>query len=86
MQDNELPMSIADMGFKTAPEIILAMQEKLKLGVFGYEEVGENYFNAVSNWYQLEHGVNADPTWMIFVTGVSTSNFINYQTYIPYWG
>ncbi len=32
VQDNELPMSIADMDFKTAPEIILAMQEKLKLG------------------------------------------------------
>jgi cystathionine beta-lyase len=32
IQDNELPMSIADMDFKTAPEIILAMQEKLKLG------------------------------------------------------
>jgi len=70
IQDNELPMSIADMDFKTAPEIILAMQEKLKLGAFGYEEAGEDYFNAVSSWYQLEHGVNADPTWMIFVTGV----------------
>ena len=70
VQDNELPMSIADMDFKTAPEIILAMQEKLKLGAFGYEEAGEDYFNAVSSWYQLEHGVNADPTWMIFVTGV----------------
>ena len=70
VQDNELPMSIADMDFKTAPEIILAMQEKLNLGAFGYEEAGEDYFNAVSNWYQLEHGANADPTWMIFVTGV----------------
>lgn len=70
VQDNELPMSIADMDFKTAPEIILAMQEKLNLGAFGYEEAEEDYFNAVSNWYQLEHGANADPTWMIFVTGV----------------
>lgn len=70
VQDNELPMSIADMDFKTAPEIILAMQEKIKLGAFGYEEAGENYFNAVSNWYQLEHGVDADPKWMIFTTGV----------------
>lgn len=70
VQDNELPMSIADMDFKTAPEIILAMQEKIKLGAFGYEEVGEDYFNAVSNWYQLEHGVNANPKWMIFATGV----------------
>lgn len=70
VQDNELPLSIADMDFKTAPEIILAMQEKIKLGAFGYEEVGEDYFNAVSNWYQLEHGVNANPKWMIFATGV----------------
>lgn len=70
VQDNELPMSIADMDFKTAPEIILAMQEKIKLGAFGYEEIGEDYFNAVSNWYQLEHGVNANPKWMIFATGV----------------
>lgn len=70
VKDNELPMSIADMDFKTAPEITLAMQEKLKLDAFGYEEVGKDYFNAVCNWYRLEHGVNADPTWMLFATGV----------------
>lgn len=70
VKDSELPMSIADMDFKTAPEIILAMQEKLKLGAFGYEEAGADYFNAVGHWYQLEHGVSADSSWMIFVTGV----------------
>ena len=70
VKDNEVPMSIADMDFKTAPEITLAMQEKLKLDAFGYEEVGKDYFNAVCNWYRLEHGVNADPTWMLFATGV----------------
>lgn len=44
VQDNELPMSIADMDFKTAPKIILAMQEKLNLGAFGYEEAGGGLF------------------------------------------
>lgn len=70
VKDNELPMSIADMDFKTAPEIILAMEEKVKLGAFGYEEPGEDYFDSVSNWYELEHGVKVDPNWMIFATGV----------------
>ena len=31
VKDNELPMSIADMDFKTAPEIILAIKEKRQL-------------------------------------------------------
>lgn len=70
VKDSELPMSIADMDFKTAPEIVLAMREKLELGAFGYEEAGVDYFNAVSHWYQLEHGADADPGWMIFATGV----------------
>lgn len=67
---NELPMSIADMDFKTAPEIILAIKEKIKLGAFGYEELGKDYFNSVSNWYELEHGAKAEPNWIIFATGV----------------
>ncbi|WP_278415454.1 MalY/PatB family protein [Lactobacillus taiwanensis] len=70
VKDSELPMSIADMDFKTAPEIVLAMREKLELGAFGYEEAGVDYFNAVSHWYQLEHGADADTGWMIFATGV----------------
>ncbi len=64
------PMSIADMDFKTAPEIILAMKEKIKLGAFGYEEPGKDYFNSVSNWYELEHSAKAEPNWMIFAAGV----------------
>lgn len=33
----ELPMWIADMDFKTAPEIIKAMKQKIALGAFGYK-------------------------------------------------
>ncbi|CAJ1183474.1 hypothetical protein FD33_GL002012 [Companilactobacillus paralimentarius DSM 13238 = JCM 10415] len=32
---NELPMTIADMDFKTAPEIIQALQDKISMGLFG---------------------------------------------------
>jgi len=67
---DELPMTIADMDFKTAPEIIAALQEKIAMGLFGYEEVPAEYFKAVADWYETEHGVRPSEDWMIFATGV----------------
>ena len=34
--ENELPMWVADMDFKTAPEIIEAVNKRAAHGVFGY--------------------------------------------------
>ncbi len=67
---DELPMTIADMDFKTAPEIIEALQEKIAMGLFGYEEVPKEYFKAVADWYETEHNVRPKEDWMIFATGV----------------
>ncbi len=67
---DELPMTIADMDFKTSPAIIQAMQDKLQLGAFGYEEIPDEYFNAVADWYEQRHGFKPQTDWMIFTTGV----------------
>ncbi|NRO84786.1 Cystathionine beta-lyase PatB [Lactobacillus helveticus] len=58
------------MDFKTAPEIIEAMQAKISLGAFGYEWPQKDYFNAVADWYETEHGCRPHNDWMIFTTGV----------------
>lgn len=68
--DNELPMWVADMDFKTAPEIITAIEKKAQDGIFGYEEPHSDYFNAVADWYESEHGTRPKTDWMMFVTGV----------------
>lgn len=70
VQPGELPMWIADMDFKTAPEIIAAMQRKVALGAFGYEWPQANYFNAIADWYETEHNHRPQTDWMIFTTGV----------------
>ncbi|AFR22374.1 MalY/PatB family protein [Lactobacillus helveticus] len=70
IKPGELPMWIADMDFKTAPEIIEAMQAKISLGAFGYEWPKTDYFNAVADWYETEHGCRPHNDWMIFTTGV----------------
>ena len=52
VKDGELPMTIADMDFRTSPAIIEAMKDKLTLGAFGYEDIPAEYFNAVADWYE----------------------------------
>ena len=70
VKKGDLPMSIADMDFKTAPEIIDAMKRKVDLGVFGYEWPEDDYFKAVADWYEKGHGHRPQLEWMIFTTGV----------------
>lgn len=70
VKDNELPMWVADMDFRTAPGIIKAFQDKAASGIFGYEEVPEAYFEAVQHWYATEHNWAPNTAWMRFVTGV----------------
>lgn len=70
VKDGELPMTIADMDFKTSPAIIEAMQKKLTLGAFGYEKIPDEYFNAVADWYEKQHHFRPQTDWMIFTTGV----------------
>lgn len=70
VKDGELPMTIADMDFKTSPAIIEAMKNKLTLGAFGYEDIPAEYFNAVADWYEKQHHFRPQTDWMIFTTGV----------------
>ena len=70
VKDGELPLTIADMDFRVAPEIEAAMQAKVARGNFGYEYTPDEYFTAVASWYQQEHGVDVDPAWMQYVSGL----------------
>ena len=70
VKKGDLPMSIADMDFKTAPEIIAAMKRKVDRGAFGYEWPEDDYFKAVADWYEKEHDHRPQLEWMIFTTGV----------------
>lgn len=68
--DDELPMWVADMDFKAAPEILSALQKRLDNGVFGYSYVPDEFKNAIINWWQRRHLVKFEPNSIIFCTGV----------------
>jgi cystathionine beta-lyase len=51
-----LPMWVADMDFRIAPEIQEALQKRLDHGVFGYELIPDNYFTVMNQWFATRHG------------------------------
>lgn len=70
VQENELPMWVADMDFKTAPEIIEALQERISHGNFGYNIVPDEWYDAYIGWWKKRHNTEFSREWILFCTGV----------------
>lgn len=65
-----LPLWVADMDFRTAPAIVEALEARAAHGVFGYTHPGEEYFNAIGEWFSRRHGWSIPREQVIFTTGV----------------
>ena len=68
--ENELPMWVADMDFKTAPQIIDAISERVSHGVFGYSIIPDEWNDAYISWWDRRHGLKIERDSLIFCTGV----------------
>lgn len=67
---NELPMWVADMDFRTAPEIHEAIQLRVKQDAFGYTIVPDAWYQAYIRWWEKRHHFTIQKEWMLFCTGV----------------
>ncbi len=65
-----LPLWVADMDFRTAPEILNQMQKVLNHGIFGYSEVKEDYFKVLSDWYLKHFNWKTENEWLVKTPGV----------------
>ena len=70
VNENVLPMWVADMDFKTAPEIIDTISKRVEHGIFGYSEVPDEWYEAYISWWKTRHGFTMEKDWLIFCTGV----------------
>lgn len=65
-----LSMSIADMEFKCANEILDALQEPIKNGVIGYDCPCEKFFTSFIKWQKEKNGWDIKKEWIVPVPGV----------------
>lgn len=68
--DDLIPMWVADMDFKSPDEVVEALVEQAKRGVYGYSEADESYDQALVSWYKRRYGWDVDPKTVIKLPGV----------------
>lgn len=65
-----LPMWIADMDFKSAPEILAALDKRIAHGVFGYTAIPDAFYDAITAWWKRRYGFAPEKEWLVSVSGV----------------
>ncbi|MCR4589376.1 MAG: pyridoxal phosphate-dependent aminotransferase [Lachnospiraceae bacterium] len=68
--ENELPMWVADMDFKAAPEILDGIRERLDHGIMGYPVIPDEWYDAYINWWDRRHGFRMDKGSLLFCAGI----------------
>ena len=70
MNEQVLPMWVADMDFRVATPIIETLEKRVRHGIFGYTKPPQAYFDAVTGWFERRHGFGFQKEWTLYTTGV----------------
>jgi len=64
ISDDFIPLWIADMDFKAAPEIRRALTEMSENGAYGYTYPTEKWFQSVIDWQKIKHNNHIEKDWI----------------------
>ncbi len=68
--EDALPMWVADMDFLSPPEVVNALIERAKHGVYGYTLKDEGFYNSFINWVKKRHNWEIERKWIVATPGV----------------
>ena len=68
--EDVLPLWVADMDFRTAPGIIEQAVADASLGIYGYTESKDDYFQAIASWYQNYFDWKVEKKWLVKTPGI----------------
>ncbi len=63
-------MWVADMDFKTPPEILRPIEERAAHGVFGYTAKSDDFYTAVISWFKKRYDWDIKKDWIVTTPGV----------------
>ena len=67
--ENLLPLWVADMDFRTPPEVVKALSDKAAHGIFGYSTYMDSTYDSVINWFSRRHSWNINRDWIVYSPG-----------------
>jgi len=65
-----LPLWVADMDFRSPPEVIEALQKRVGHGIFGYPVPTQALIETVVDHMQRMYGWTIEPDWIMWIPGV----------------
>ncbi len=68
--DDIVPLTVADMEFKTAPAIVEGIKQYLDETTLGYTGATDAYFDAVINWMKRRQGYAPKREWFVQFSGI----------------
>lgn len=70
LQQDCIPLWIADMDFPAAKEIQDALMQRMNIPNYGYTLCSESYYEAVISWMQRRHAWEVKRDWILTTPGV----------------
>src|SRR5699024_3265109 len=82
VSEDVIPLSVADMEFKTPPEVVNGLKNFLDESILGYTTQYESFLDAVVNWQKRRHDWDIDKDSIVNTQGV-VSAFIQRFVHFP---
>ncbi|MFN2135862.1 MAG: MalY/PatB family protein [Candidatus Promineifilaceae bacterium] len=76
-----LPLWVADMDFRSPPEVIEALVERAAHGVYGYSTPADCYYEAVQDWMVRRYNREVQRDWIVITPGVVAALKMMIQAY-----
>lgn len=70
LDEETIPLWVADMDFRTFPGIIEVLKRRVEHGIFGYTKVPDAYYQSVTNWFGNRHHWHFPKEWILYTSGV----------------
>lgn len=64
-RDDIIPMWVADMDFKSPPEVVKVLEQRARHGIFGYPMLKDEHVKPFINWITEKHNWKLDKEWII---------------------
>lgn len=76
VDENAIPMDLADLDFECAPAIKDAICDRAALGDYGYSYAYDEYYDAIINWNQRRFSLTVEKEWIKLAFG--TCSILHY--------
>lgn len=68
--EDVIPLWVADTDFRAPPQVLEALEARVRHGVLGYTNPPEELRGAIVEHLRARHGWRIDPHWLVFLPGV----------------